>query len=165
MAAALNGLADVSAAEGDLAGARRLYEDCLRQFQQIGDGWGAAAVLRDLGDLSCRAGDHSGAAGFYKNALAIFHKVGNRRGMARVLDYLAACATYNASPDCAIKLAGAAAAMREKLGISLTPTEHDELDRTIRSACQDLPTPEQTKAWAEGRSMTTDQLLTFVLST
>ena len=164
MAAALNGLADVSAAEGDLAGARRLYEDCLRQFQQIGDEWGAAAVLRDLGDLSCRAGDHSGAAGFYKKALAIFHKLGNRRGMARVLDHLAACATFNTSPDCAIKLAGAAAAMREKLGILLTPTEHDELDRTIRAACESLPTAEQTKAWAEGRSMTTDQLLTFVLS-
>ena len=37
----------------------------------------------------------------------------------------------------------------------------------IRYAIQgmeNLPTAEQTKAWAEGRAMTTDQVVTFVLS-
>ena len=164
MAGALSGLGDVAAAEGDLTEARRLYEDTLKEFQRIGDAWGAAAVLRDLGDLSCRVGDHEEAAGFYKQALATLHKLGYRRGMARVLEHLAACATYNARPDCAIRLAGAAAVMREKLGISLTPAERDELDQTIHTACENLPASEQTKAWAEGRSMTTDQVLTFALS-
>ncbi len=163
IAAALNGLGDVAAAQGDLAGARWFYEDSLKKFQQIEDSWGVAGVLRDLGDLACRGEDYSQAPGFYKQALAIFHKLGHRRGMARVLEHLAACATYSGRPDCAIKLAGVAAVMREKLGISLSPAEQEELDRTINRACEKLPAAEQTKAWAEGRSMTADQAVTFVL--
>jgi predicted ATPase len=164
MAVALNGLGDVAAAQGDLAGARRLYDDSLKQFEQIKDLWGVAGVLRDLGDLSRCGGDNSRAAGLYKQALAIFYKLGHRRGMARVLDQLAACATSTARPDCALKLAGAAAIMREKLGITLSPAEHDEFDQTIKRACEKLPIAEQTKAWAEGRSMTADQVLEYALS-
>ena len=49
MAVALNGLGDVAAAQDDFENARRLYEESLMQFQQIGDPWGVAGVLRDLG--------------------------------------------------------------------------------------------------------------------
>jgi predicted ATPase/serine/threonine protein kinase len=164
MAGALNGLGDVVAAQGDLPAARRLYEDCLKKFQQIEDHWGVAGVLRDLGDLARRDGDHRRAADFYKEALAIFHKLGHRRGMVRVLEHLAACADDDGRPDRALILAGAAAAMRETLGISLSQAEREELDEPIQSACEKLPKSEQTKAWAEGRSMTADQVLQFVLS-
>jgi len=164
MAVALNGMGDVAAAQGDLEGARRLYDDSLAQFQQIEDLWGVAGVLRDLGDLACRGHNHLHAAALYKDALAVFHKLGHRRGMAVVLEHLAVCASYSDRPDCALKLAGAAAIMREKLGIALSAMEHDELDQTIKRACKKLPTAEQTKAWAEGRSMTADQVLEFARS-
>ena len=163
MAVALNGLGDVAAAQDDLQNARRLYEESLMQFKQVGDSWGVAGVLRDLGDLACREGDHRRASGLYKEAVAIFHKLGYRRGMAIVLEHLAACANYSDRPDWALKLASAAAAMRENLGISLSTAENEQLDQTIHTACERLPKPEQTKAWAEGRSMTADQVLEFVL--
>jgi predicted ATPase len=162
-AAVLNGLGDVAAAQGDLPDARRLYEESLEKFQQIEDLWGVAGVLRDLGDLACRCGEHSRASDLYKRALAIFHKLGHRRGMARVLEHLAACASYSSRPDCAVKLAGAAAAMREKLGISLSREEHRELDEIIHTACQQLLTADQTRCWTEGRSMTAGQILEYVL--
>lgn len=163
MAVALNGLGDVAAAQDDLQNARRLYEESLTQFQQIGDSWGIAGVLRDLGDLALRGGDYGRASSLYKEAVAIFHKLGHRRGMAVVLDQLAACASKSDRPDWALKLASAAAAMRENLGISVSTAEHEQLDQTIHTACQRLPKPEQSNAWAEGRSMTADQVLEFVL--
>ena len=163
MAVALNGLGDVAAAQDDLENARRRYEESLMQFQQIGDSWGVAGVIRDLGDLACREGDHRRASGLYRDAVAIFHKLGHRRGMAVVLDHLAACANNGDRPDWALKLAGAAAVMRENLGISLSTAEREQLDQTIHTACERLPKPEQSKAWAEGRSMTADQVLEFVL--
>ena len=83
--------------------------------------------------------------------------------MAVMLEHLAACANKSDRPDWALKLAGAAAAMRENLGISLSTAEHEQLDQTIHAACERLPKPEQSKAWAEGRSMTADQVLEFVL--
>jgi hypothetical protein len=82
--------------------------------------------------------------------------------MAVVLEHLAACASYDHRPACALKLAGAAAVMRENLGISLSPAEQEELDPTIRRAREKLSEVEQTKAWAEGRAMTADQVLEFV---
>jgi len=149
-------------AEGDLADAQHLYEDSLKKFQQIGDPWGAAGVLRDLGDLASRNSDHSRAASLYQEALGIFHKLGYRRGMAIVLEHLAVCATFDARPDVALKLAGAAAVIREDLGISTTPAEHEEVDRTIQMACEKLPKLEQSKAWEEGRTMTAGELLELV---
>jgi len=163
MAVALTGLGDVAAAQGDLTEAHRLYEESLKEFQRIGDLWGVAGVLRDLGDLACRGHNHLHAAVLYKDALAVFHKLGHRRGIAVVLEHLAACASYDNRPDCALKLAGAAAVMRENLGISLSPAEQEELDRTIRRARGKLSKAEETKAWAEGRAMTADHVLEFVL--
>jgi tetratricopeptide (TPR) repeat protein len=161
-AVALNGLGDVAAAQEDIADARRLYQETLNKFQQIGDLWGVAGVLRDLGDLACRDGDHAGASSFYKEALEVFHTLGHRRGIAVVLEHLADCATWNGRPHCALKLASAAAAMRENLGISLSPAEQLEFDQCIHSACQKLSKAEQTTVWAEGRSMTAGQLLEYV---
>jgi predicted ATPase len=161
-AVALNGLGDVAAAQDDIADARRLYQETLNRFQQIGDPWGVAGVLRDLGDLACRDGDHSSASSFYKEALEVFHTLGHRRGIAVVLEHLAGCATWNGRPYCALKLASAAAAMRENLGISLSPAEQLEFDQCIHSACQKLSKAEQTTVWAEGRSMTADQVLEYV---
>lgn len=161
-AVALNGLGDVAVAEGAMPDARRLYEDSLKKFQQIGDPWGVATVLRDLGDLARRGGDYPEAARFYKEALAIFHKLGYRRGMAVVLEHLAVCATHNARPDCALTLASAAAVMRENLGISLSPAQQQGLDQCINTACEKLAKVEQTRAWAEGRSMSADQILQYV---
>ncbi|MGA2739551.1 MAG: hypothetical protein ABSG65_19190, partial [Bryobacteraceae bacterium] len=57
---------------------------------------------------------------------------------------------------------GAAAVMRENLGISLSPAEQEELDQTISHARENLSGAEQAKAWAEGRAMTADQVLEFV---
>jgi predicted ATPase/serine/threonine protein kinase len=162
MAVALTGLGDVAAAQGELTEARRLYEESLKEFQRIGDLWGVAGVLRDLGDLACRGHNHLHAAAFYKDALAIFHKLGHRRGMAVVLEHLAACTGYDNRPGCALKLAGAAAVMRENLGISLSPAEQEELDRTIGRAREKLPEAELKNAWAEGRAMTAEQVLEFV---
>lgn len=163
-AVALNGLGDVAAAEGDFSNARRLFEDSLSKFRQIEDHWGVAGVLRDLGDLACRVSDHRAASDFYKEALSVFHRLGHRRGMAVVLERLAACANSSDRADCALRFAGAAAVIRDRLGISLSAAEHEELDRTIKAACEKLPEADQAEAWAEGRSMSADQVLAFALS-
>lgn len=162
-AVALNGLGDVAMAEGNLQEARRLYGDSLNRFRQIGDVWGVAGVLRDLGDLACRADDHASALHSYKEGLAIFHKLGHRRGMNLVLERLAACANYTNQPENALVLAGAATAMRENLGISLSRAEQELQDQTVQTACAKLTESEHSKAWNEGRVMTADQILEYAL--
>jgi tetratricopeptide (TPR) repeat protein len=163
MAVALNGLGDVAVASGDNAGARELYKQSLAQFRQIEDLWGIAAVLRDLGDLACLDRDPDACA-FYKDALSIFHETGHRRGMALLLQRLAHCAVQSGRPACCLTLAGAAAGLREQLGISLSATEQENLDRTLQAARVQLPAIEQNHSWSEGRSMTIDQLVEYALA-
>jgi tetratricopeptide (TPR) repeat protein len=164
VAFALNGLGDVALAQGDYSTARRLYDESLSKFQQIEDHWGVGGVLRDLGDLTRRDGDYSRAAAFYKEALAVFRKLGHRSGVARALELLACCAACQAAPERALKLAGAAAALREELGTPLSAAEREELDQILRRVRENLTAPDQAKAWAEGRAMTLDQILEYALA-
>ncbi|HEV3198256.1 MAG TPA: protein kinase [Bryobacteraceae bacterium] len=164
VAFALNGLGDVALAQGDYATARRLYDESLSKFQQIEDHWGAGGVLRDLGDLTRRDGDYSRAAAFYKESLGVFRKAGHRTGVARALELLACCAGCQAAPERALKLAGAAAALREELGTPLSAAEREELDQILRQVRENLTAPDQAKAWAEGRAMTLDQILEYALT-
>ena len=162
MAVALNGLGDVAVALGDHSGARELYRQSLAGFRQVDDLWGVAAVLRDLGDLASRDNDPD-ACVFYKEALSIFHKTGHRRGMVLVLQRLADCAVQSGQPANALTLAAAAASLREHLGISLSPTEQEKLDRTVQTARAQLSTVDQNLSWSEGRSMAIDQLVEYAL--
>ncbi|HKR26706.1 MAG TPA: protein kinase, partial [Acidobacteriaceae bacterium] len=163
MAVALNGLGDVAVASGDDVRARELYQRALAEFRQVDDLWGVAAVLRDLGDLACRVGDPN-ACVLYKDALSIFHKTGHRRGMALLLQRIAHCAVESGDPSCSLTLAGAAAAMREHLGISLSATEQESLDRTLCAARAQLSVAEQNQSWSTGRSMTIEQLVEYALA-
>ena len=163
MASALNGLGDVALAEGDYSGARGLFNDSLTRFQQIKDDWGVAGGLRDLGDLARHSGDYSGASGYYKQALGVFRKLDHRRGMVRVLEHLACCSVSDARPDRALRLAGAAAAMREKLGMPPSAAEQKELDQMLRDTRDNLGEAEQMKSWAEGHVMSIDNVLEYVL--
>jgi predicted ATPase len=164
MAVALNGLADIAASLGDHSRAHDLYHESLAKFRQIEDPWGIAAVLRDLGDLACRDSDPAGACIFYKEALSIFRKMGHRRGMALLLQRLARCACETERADRVLILAGGAAVMQDKLGISLSAAERAELDRTLSRAREKLSPAEQSKAWSEGQAMTVDHLLEFALT-
>lgn len=163
MASALNGLGDVALAEGDYAGARRLYDQSLTRFQQIKDDWGVAGGLRDLGDLARQCGDYSAASGYYKQALGVFRTLDHRRGMARVLEHLACCSVWQGRPDYALRLAGAAAAMREKLGMPPSAAERKELDQMLSDTRDDLAEAERTKSWAQGHAMSADQVLEYVI--
>jgi tetratricopeptide (TPR) repeat protein len=164
IASALNGLGEVAMAEGDYAGARRHYQESLAQFRQIDDRWEIAGALRDLGHLSRKEGDYASACAAYREALAMFRALGHRRGIARVLENLACCAAPQGRPEQALKLAGAAATLREKLGRPPSAVERKELDESLREARKNLTPVDQTNAWNEGRSMNLDEILEYTLA-
>jgi len=136
----------------------------LARFRQIDGRWEIGGVLRDLGHLSRQEGDYAGASAMYREALAIFQALRHRRGIARVLEHLACCSASQSLPDRALKLAGAAAALREKLGTPLSAAERAELDEILRNARQKLTPAEQETCWMEGWSSTPDQILSYALA-
>lgn len=163
IAFALSGLGDVAAREGDSGRARAHYEESLACFCGIQDQWGKAGVMRDLGNLARSDGKPSEAEGFYRDALLAFQGLGHHRGMARVLEHLAACAAMQSRQRQAFTLAGAAAALRERLKTPPTAEEQEELQRVLSGARAGLRAAEEAAAWQEGRRMTLSGVVEYAL--
>lgn len=73
---------------GDLAAARKRFEEALRSFEDIGDRRDAAKMLNNLGNVEAELGNARSAHGFYERALVISREIGDRAGVARALNNL-----------------------------------------------------------------------------
>jgi hypothetical protein len=64
----------------------------------------------------------------------------------------------------ALRLAGAAAALRELHGMPLTPVVRSRLDLALSLARQALDTDAREAAWVDGRAMSREQAVAYALS-
>jgi tetratricopeptide (TPR) repeat protein len=142
----------VAREKGDFASARSYYEQSLASFSRLKDGWGMASALSDLGNLCRDQFDYDEANRLYRESVKTFQNVGHQRGIARVLECLAACAAAQSKPEISLGSAGAAAALRKRLGAPLSPAEHARLEFALRPARQALGAAGLT-AWMEGWAM------------
>src|SRR5262249_35559881 len=115
VAGALNSLGELAAAEGDAAAARALYEGGLAGFREVGARHAQALVLRHLALLGAAAGDPA-ARGHLAEAFGIWHDLGQEEQSAVALEAFAARAAVRGQPERALRLAGAADALRDASG-------------------------------------------------
>jgi predicted ATPase len=147
---------DVAREQQDFAAARALYEESLAAFRKLGDRWGIAGVLSDMGNLASDQGHHGQARSSYGDSLKIFHELSHKRGIARLLECFATSAAAQAQPERALRLAGAAAALRQTLGAPLPRADQKKLEKSLGAARRALPETEGTAAWMEGWAMPVD---------
>jgi tetratricopeptide (TPR) repeat protein len=160
---ALNHQADAARAQEDVGAARALYEESLAAFRDLGDRWGIAGTLDDLGNLARDQADFAGARAFYEESLRIFQGLEHRRGVARLLEGFAGCAAAERQPRRALLLAGAAAALREKLGAPLPRGEQARLEGILGPAREALPDRDSAAVWMEGWAMPLEKALEIAL--
>ena len=160
----LNHQGDLIREQCDTAGARAMYERALALFREIGDRWGIAATLADLGNLSREEGDYQTASSLYRESLRLFRGLEHKRGIARLLECFAGSAAAQLQPERSLRLAGAAAALRQAIGAPLSPTDRAKLEPILDSARQALGTA-GTAAWLEGWAMQPEQAIEEVLVT
>jgi predicted ATPase len=161
---ALDYLGDVAREEGDVDGARTLYEQSLQLFRQLQDPWGTAGSLGDLGNLAREQGNYQGADSLYRESMKIFQQLEHKRGIARVLESFACSAAEQAQPERALRLAGAAAALRKILGAPLTASEQQKLERCLEPVRQGMTIHAGGTAWLEGWSMSIERAVEEVLA-
>jgi len=161
----LNQQGDVAREQRRLDEARSLYHRALSEFRQAGDSWGTARSLADLGAIACEYGDLSAAHEAYRESLEVFASLGHRRGVARVLEGLAALALANGTARGALTIAGAAAHLREFIGLPLPPAEQAKLDKSLEPAWALLGESDGRSAWAEGAGMGLETAVEYSLLT
>jgi predicted ATPase/serine/threonine protein kinase len=159
VASALNGLGDVAATEGDHEAARRFHHQSLDIYRRIGDRWGIAGVLADLARVDVEARHYPAAVGSLTEALLAFRDLGHQRGVARQLESLSWCASQQGRHRDAVALAGAAAAIRLKIGSPARDVERARIDDALALARDRMPAEGYAEAWRTGRSATLDELL------
>ncbi|MGH9503526.1 MAG: tetratricopeptide repeat protein [Terriglobales bacterium] len=159
----INQQGDIARAQGDTDAARGLYQRALLAFREAGDEWGAARSLTDLGSIDCEQGDHLAAETEYREALKIFAGLGHRRGAAAALEGTACLALAQGRAARALKLAGAAAHLRELISAPLHPAEQLKLDQALLPARKMLSESEAKSVWAEGRAMSLEKAIEYSL--
>jgi predicted ATPase len=155
----LNYQGDVAREKADLAAARSFYEQSLAAFRQLRDSWGIASTLSDLANLSCDQGNENGARRLYSESIQVFQELGHKRGIARALECLAASAAAQSNPKQSLHLAGAAAALRQRLGAPLAPSERPRLEKALEFARRSLGSAAGLAAWMEGWAMPVEQAI------
>jgi tetratricopeptide (TPR) repeat protein len=151
---------DIARDRHDRARAESLYQQSLSAFQSMGDAWSTGSLLIDLGNLALSVGEVAKGVDYFREAAEAFqHLGGHKRGLARVIEGLAVAASLEGDAGRAIRLAGAAAALRAASGTPLTSTEQRLLTTGLEAANAALSADERSKAWSEGWSMPAERAL------
>jgi hypothetical protein len=95
--------------------------------------------------------------------MEIFAALGHRRGMARALEGCACLALAERSAARALKLAAAAANLRQLISAPLSQAEQSKLDETLFPAWQSLGEQEGKRAWNEGSAMSLEKAVQYSL--
>jgi predicted ATPase len=164
MAWSLNHQGDMARGQGDPAGARALYEQCLTTFRELGDRWGVAGSLIDLGNLTRDQKEYALAQSLYRESMLIFQELGYKRGIARLLECFAISAGAQSKPERSLRLAGAAAALRQAVGAPLPPGEQAEVEKSLESTREALAQTAASAAWLEGWGLSVEQAVEDALT-
>jgi len=160
----LNHQGQVAREQDDRSAARALCEQALAIFRGLNDRWGIASSLADLGHLSRDEGDRQHAQAWYRESIEIFRELGYRRGIARLLEDFACAAVTDGNPERGLRLAGAAAALRETLGARLPPDEQPKLERVLAQARAAVAPAAAQRVWIEGATMALERAIDYGLN-
>ncbi len=160
----LNHQGDVARDQGDSAGAQTLYEQGLAIFRELGDRWGVAGTLADLGNLAREQRNSATAHSLYRESLKIFQELEHKRGIARLLECFASSAAVQLQAARSLRLAGAAAALRQNIGAPLTAVEQAKMETVLDPARQVLTNTASATAWLEGWGMPVEVAIEEVLA-
>jgi predicted ATPase len=159
----LNYQGDVARDQGDSAAARALYEQGLAIFRELGDRWGIAGTLADLGSLAREQGNYPSAHSLYRESIKLFQELEHKRGIARLLECFACSAAAQVHAERSLRLAGAAAALRQNIGAPLTPAEQVKLEASLDRARQAVTNTAGATAWLEGWALPVEKAIEEVL--
>ncbi|MEV7012856.1 BTAD domain-containing putative transcriptional regulator [Streptosporangium sp. NPDC051022] len=114
LASAMRGLGDIARLEGDLEGARPLYEQALERFEtywvkSVGN---RTAALFGLGRIAEASGDPEGARSLYRRATEVTVTMGSTSEGSRAVEALAGIALLDGDAETAALLLGVATALR-----------------------------------------------------
>jgi predicted ATPase len=115
-AKALNGVATLAQNQSDYELARKLFEEGLMIYRELGDRNGIAASLTNLGWMAWRQSDYAAARALSEEGLALHRELGNSEGSIHALNNLGWVAHYSGDFELARSLFEECVSLWRKLG-------------------------------------------------
>jgi tetratricopeptide (TPR) repeat protein len=148
----------------DRSTAGLLLDESLLIARQCGDQWTLQEVLDSIGNLKTALGEVDAAEGFQEESLRICSDLGDAWSLPRTLTGFVRMAVARRQAERALRLSGAAAKLRDDVGMVLMTAEQAELDLLIEVARGQLPSDLADAAWWEGSHMTMNDAVGYALS-
>jgi predicted ATPase/DNA-binding SARP family transcriptional activator/DNA-binding CsgD family transcriptional regulator len=147
------------------ARAETLLAESLELRRRMGDRWGSAGVLANLGSVALDQQQHSRAQSWFAESIALCRELGDQRVAAYCLEGFAALAVAQRQPRRGVRLAAAAAALRQTTNAFLPPNERATIDAAMQAARAALGEEIFAAVWAAGQALPVDQAITHALTT
>lgn len=164
IARSLINLGNVIQNQGERIEAKEMLEEALTLLREVGDRWLLGTALDNLGVIVRSLDDYGVARDLFEEALLIFRDLDDRRMMAYVLEDFASLACLLGKAPRSLRLAAAAAALREEIDIHLSDFEADELSDALSSAREQLDESAQEEATEQGKAMSLEQAIKYALN-
>jgi predicted ATPase/DNA-binding SARP family transcriptional activator len=145
---------------GDYATARSHAEESVRLHRELGDAYGLVDALSELGRATRGLGELEIARSCFLEALEALASVGYRTAIAIELDNLAAIEIARGNGVRALRLGGAAEALKEAAG-GQVPPEFADLPDPRHAARRSLGEEHIATAWDEGRAMSLNDAIAY----
>ncbi len=155
IAETLNRLGEVIRLEGDDELAEQHYQQALSRFRQIG--WGAPSVLHNLAYMAQHQKDYERARSLFAEALTFSQELQDRLSIASCLVGLAGILGVLGEPQRAVRLFGAAEALRDNLGAQIQPADRLDYESNLAVSRAQLEPAIFETTWAEGRALSLEQ--------
>ena len=147
---------------GDLRAAASLIDEAVGHYRASGYQEGVASGLNTRGQLAVAAGDHDAAEADFIEAIELCRRLGHRGGAATALDGLAHVAEHQGRRADAAEYCAAAAGLRARAGIGLTPQEQAGIDPLVGRLRAGLGDDAFAAAWARGTRRQLDDLHSLI---
>jgi hypothetical protein len=136
-----------------------LYGEALASFRELGHQPGVADALTALADLAVDEGAVERALPLLAESLGILRRSGNQTVLANSLEAAARVASAYERWERAARLAGAATALREAIGVPAPRTEDDGYRCALAAAHSALDDATFAAAHAAGRALPLEQAI------
>jgi len=151
-------------AHGNYETAKQFFEDGLIVFKRLRYKNFQLAVRSEIGHIARHTHDMPEARKIYRETIKGWQDLGNRAAIAHELECFAFIAIAEEELQHALKLFGAAEALREKAQSPMTDHERIEYDQAVAQVRALLNESDFNTLWAEGRVLTMQQAIEYALS-
>jgi predicted ATPase/class 3 adenylate cyclase len=160
---AMYGFGNLYMAQRDFAKSREKYKIAMQTMQELGSTRNVSMIKSDLAHILRYEGKYPEAISAYRETIKEWQRMGHRAAIAHQLESLAFIAKALGQPDRALRLFGAAEAMRQKIEIDMTTQEREEYEKEVADLKENIDENEFTSLWAEGRSMSMEEAIELAL--